>query len=260
MERAEAFLRAGELDEALAALDEHLQAHPNDSDVQRLRINVLIRLPRRAQATLEALQTLPELTKDDYTTRFGALLHLHLPGVDEALVQAAARFSAHPALAELALEVLHRRGASDQALELLAGLPQTPHWLSWHGTFCTLGGDYRAAAEQYCSALAQLADTKDPLRLLQRATLLLKRADAYRRLKQYADSEADYLAAEAIIPDDPMIPFNRGLLIFEQGNLRRALPPCRDALDHAPDALREHMRHALLDEPRYCTLAQALLG
>lgn len=260
LERAEAFLRAGELDEALAALDEHLQTHPDDADARRLRIDMLIRLPGRAHEAIEALNALPDHTIDDYVARYGALLPLRLPGVDDLLIQAYGRFSAPPALAELVLDVLRRRGASDQALELLADLPKTPHWLAWSGEFHALNGDYRVAAAHFCSALDALGENKDPLVQLQRATLLLKRADAYRRLKQYADADADYLAAEAIIPDDPMIAFNRGLLIYEQGNLRRALPLCRDALDHAPDALRDLMRHTLLDEPRYRTLAQALLG
>jgi tetratricopeptide (TPR) repeat protein len=260
MDRAEAFLRAGELDEALAALDQHLQTHPDDDEAHRLRIDVLIRLPGRAQEALAALDALPDLTEEDYVARFGALVHLGVPGADEALVQAHARFPANPALADLALTVLYGRGASDPALELLVDLPKTAHWLSWSGTFYALKGDDRVAAEHYCSALDQFGDTQEPLRQLQRAALLLKRADAYRRLKQFDDAEADYQAAEAIIPDDPLIPFNRGLLIFEQGNLRRALPLCRDAMDRAPDALRDHMRHALLDEPRYRPLAQALLG
>ncbi|MFN8450131.1 MAG: tetratricopeptide repeat protein [Anaerolineae bacterium] len=260
MERAEAFLRAGELDEALAALDEQLQAQPDDAAAQRLRIDVLIRLPGRAQDALVALNALPDLTGDDYVARYGALLPLGLPGVDDAILEGYTRFPGQPALADLTLTILQRRGASDQALALLADLPKTAHWLSWSGTFYALKGDDRVAAEHFCSALDQLEDVTDPLLKLQRAALLLRRADAYRRLKQYADADADYLAAEAIIPDDPMIPFNRGLLIFEQGNLRRALPLCRDALDHAPDALRDHMRHVLLDGTRYRTLAQALLG
>lgn len=260
MERAEAFLRAGELDEALIALDEHLQSHPDDADALRLRIDVLIRLPESIPAALEALNALPDLTIDDYVARYGALLPLCLPGVDDALIQAYWRFPRQPALAELALDVLRRHGASDQALDLLADLPKTPHWLAWSAEFHALKGDYPIAVEHFCSAVDQLGESKDPLLQLQRATLLLKRADTYRRLKQFAEAEADYLAAELIIPDDPTIPFNRGLLIFEQGKLRRALPLCRDALDHAPEALREHMRHALLDEPRYRTLAQALLG
>lgn len=259
-ERIEAFLRAGELDEALTALDEHLQAHPDDADAQRLRIDVLIRLPGRGGAAFDALTALPELTAEDYIARFGALLYLGVPGVDDAIVQASARFPTHPALTEIALTVLHRRGESDRALDLLADLPKTPDWLSWSGKFYMLKGDYPIAAEHYCSALDQLGEPQDPLLRLQRAALLLQRAEAYRRQKLFAEADADYRDAEAIIPDDPMIPFNRGLLIYEQGHLRRALPLCRDALDRSPDALRDHMRDVLYGDPRYRTLAQALLG
>lgn len=263
MERAEAFLRAGELDDALAALDEQLQAYPDDAEAEaaaRLRIDVLIRLPGRANEALAELSKLPELTPDDAVARLGALFLLGVAGAGDALVQAYRRYPDHPALADLALAVLYARRASDEALALLADLPKTPDWLTWSGKFYALKGDDRVAAEHYCTALDLLGNPTDPLLKLRRAGVLLLRAAAYHRLKQYADADADYRAAEAIIPDDPLIPFNRGLLVFEQSNLRGALPLCRDALDRAPDALRDHMRHALLDEPRYRPLAQALLG
>ncbi|MEO8395341.1 MAG: tetratricopeptide repeat protein, partial [Chloroflexota bacterium] len=171
-------------------------------------------------------------------------------------------WSAHHDLrsAELLLSALFRRGETKRALELLADLPKSWKWLGWSGDFYALKGDTAIAAEHFCSAIDQLDQAeKNPLTETQKAHLLLKRADAYRRLKRYEEAEADYRAAEAIIPGDPMIPFNRGLLIFEQGRLRAALPLCRDALDHAPEGLREHMRRVLTTDPRYNTLVQALL-
>ena len=264
LELAESFISAGELDEALTALDEALSAQPDDAAARRLRIDVLLRLPNRAEQALADLAALPELTEDDYVTRYGALLHFSMSDVVAVAVEAGyKRYPGNLALADLVLTVYYQRGASDPALELLATLPQTWRWLRWIGDFEALRGADARAAERYSAALEQLGQGEQNTLLdLQRAALLLKRAEAYRRLKQFDDADADYQAAEVIIPDDPMIPFNRGLLIFERGNsnLRGALPLCRDALDRAPDALRDLMRDVLYGEPRYHMLAQALLS
>jgi len=255
LELADAFLRAGELPDALAALDAHLAGHPDDADARRLRIDVLLHLPDRARDALVALDALPEPSGEDRLRRLTALAQLgEADGSEIGAV-------GDPALTEALLARLYSLGAVDPALRLLADLPKTWGWLRWSGDFYALKGDFTVAAEHFCSALEQLDHIEpNPLVAAQKAALLLKRAAAYHRLKQYAAAEADYLAAEAIIPDDPMIPFNRGLVIFEQGNLRRALPLCRDALDHAPRALRDHMRDVLFGDPRYHMLAQALMA
>ena len=45
IELAEAFIRTGELADALDALNPHLEAQPNDETALRLRAAVLMRLP-----------------------------------------------------------------------------------------------------------------------------------------------------------------------------------------------------------------------
>jgi tetratricopeptide (TPR) repeat protein len=260
LQLAESFISAGELDDALIALNEHLAGQPDDAVARRLRIDVLLRLPNRAREALADLRVLPELTQEDLVTRCGALLTLG-SDVELILEQGYRRYPHNVALADLVLTILYRRDETDPALELLAQLPETWQWQRWRGDFHALKGDYSTAAAQYGTALDQLGQAEpNALREIQRAAVLLKRAEAYRRLKQFADAESDYRAAEAIVPDDPMIPFNRGLLIVEQGNLRGALPLCRDALDRAPDALRDLMRDVLYGDPRYHMLAQALLS
>lgn len=260
LELAEALIHAGELDDALATLDQHLAAVPDDSAARRLRIDVLLRLPGRAKDALAEMDTLTTPTPDDLLQR-AQLLEM-LGDEDGAFAAVAQSWGQRPELrtGELLLRFLYQRHEADRALELLVDLPKTWKWLGWCGDFHSMRGDFSIAADHYSDALIQLDQTeKNAITETQRAHLLLKRADAYRRLKRYADADADYRAAEAIIPDDPLIPFNRGLLIYEQGNLRQALPLCRDALDHAPETLRDYMRNLLMDEPRYRTLAQALL-
>jgi tetratricopeptide (TPR) repeat protein len=260
LELAESFIRAGELNHALEALDQHLVAAPDDADARRLRIDVLLRLPGRASDALSALNNLKPLTADDHLQRANILEILGDEVGAFAAVEQAWMEHSDLRSAELMLRFLQRWGESARGLELLADLPKTWKWLGWSGDFYALRGDYSIAEEHYCSSLEQLERIEpSAITETQRAHLLLKRADAYRRLKRFADADADYRTVEAIIPDDPLIPFNRGLLIYEQGNLRGALPLCRDAMDHAPDALRDLMRNTLMDEPRYRTLAQALL-
>ncbi len=261
LELAELFIRAGELSEALDALNAELESQPDDQAALRLRANLLTHLPGRGREALTDLDTLSEATLDDHLLRIHVLDTL---GDHDAAFEVIERLWMDRGDAQsvtLMLRALQRRGEFDRALELLADLPKSWNWLGWSGDFYALKGDYSIAAEHFCSAIDQLEHAeRNPLSETQRAHLLLKRADAYRRLKQYADADADYRSAEAIIPSDPMIPFNRGLLIFEQGDLRRALPLCRDAMDHAPDALRDHMRNVLMDNPRYHMLAQALMA
>ncbi len=256
LELAEAFIQAGELDDALAALDEHLAEYPDDSDVRRLRIDVLLRLPGRARAALDDLGLLP----DDPLLRYQIFERLGDHAAAFAAVEQAWDQAPDPRTAELLLRLLEQRREVEKALRVLADLPKTSNWLEWSGDFHALKGDCPAAVEYFCAALDLLADSNDPLIRIRCAHLLLKRAESYRKMKSWAQAEADYRAAETIIPDDPLILFNRGLLIYEQGHLRQALPLCRDALDHAPEGLRAHMRAVLTDEPRYRTLAQALLG
>ncbi len=257
LELAEAFIEAGELPDALEALNHHLDAHPDDQSARRLRIDVLLRLPGHEREALADLKALPELTDEDTIKRFGLLGTTD--ELEAALKRSLCAGDMLP-LADLMLCRLYKVGASDRALALLADLPKTWRLLGWSGDFYALKGEDAVAAEHFCSALDQLGQVDNALLELQRAALLLKRGAAYHRLRRYAEADADYQSAEAIIPNDPMIPFNRGLLIFEQSGLRRALPLCRDALDHASQTMRDHMRDLLMNDARYHVLAQALLS
>ena len=260
IELAEAFIQAGELSDALDALNQQLEAQPDDPPARRLRANVLLHLPGRAREALADLDALTTVSADDLLLR--AQIHDLLDEHEAAFTALEQAWTEQRDLrsAELLLSSLLRRGDVKRGLDLLADLPKNWKWLGWSGDFYVIKGEFATAAEHFCSALDQLEQgEKNALTETQKAHLLLKRADAYRRLKRYAEAETDYRAAEAIIPTDLMISFNRGLMIYEQGKLRSALPLCRDALDHAPEGLREHMRRVLTTDPRYNTLVQALL-
>ncbi len=259
MQLAEAFIQAGELTDALDALN---QADPTDAEARRLRASVLMRLPGRLREALADLDALAAPTAEDHLTRAHLLEQLGDDPGAFAAVEQAWRSAPDARITEQYVRALMQRGAADQALRALADQPEGWRWSGWRGDCYALQRDFGAAVTHYSAALDQLAALPDPngVTETQTAHLLFKRAQAYQNLQQVAAAEADYQAAEAIIPDDPMIPFNRGLLIFEQGDLRRALPFCRDALDRAPEALRDHIRDVLFGDPRYHLLAQALLS
>ncbi|MBW4437700.1 MAG: hypothetical protein KME04_11235 [Pleurocapsa minor GSE-CHR-MK-17-07R] len=64
-------------------------------------------------------------------------------------------------------------------------------------------------------------------------------------------------------PRDPGVSFLHALLTYRtrggsQNAFYRALPDCRDALDHADASVRSALRTATLDDPFYRPLAEAL--
>ncbi len=215
LELVEAFISAGELEDAVEVLDECLAATPYDTDAIRLRAELLLHLPGRARDALYDLDHLPERSADDHLLRARAFDALgDEDGVFAAIEQA---YSANPDLrnVDLLLNQLYKREAAERALNLLADLPKTWHWLSLTGDFHALTGDYVTAAAAYCSALDDLAQAEpSAINDLRRAVLLLKRADIYRQLGHFKDADADYAAASAIIPNDPTI-----------AGLREALKP-----------------------------------
>lgn len=259
---AETLILAGELDAALDILDAHLQSAADDLAARRLRADVLRHLPDRARdalAEFDALAEISALTVEEEIHRYH--LRAGLGDPNQALARLEAAWTAHGdlRLAELLLRAFYAQGATARAFALLVDLPKTWRLLEWSGDFYALNGDDRVAAEYYCSAVDQLDEADaDPLRAAAKADLLLKRADVYRRMERFADADADYEAANAIMPDDAGIPFQRGLLRFERGELAEAVTLIRAALDSAPESLRASLWAALHAEPRYAPLVAAL--
>src|SRR5262245_6743475 len=60
LQMAEAFIQTGELQDALDALNQHLDANPSDDDARRMRAQVLMRL-RRPEDLATALSDLQQL-------------------------------------------------------------------------------------------------------------------------------------------------------------------------------------------------------
>jgi tetratricopeptide (TPR) repeat protein len=201
--RADAFLLAGELADALEALDSYLADHPADGDVLRLRAAVLLRLPGddSAWAALDDLAAMRARTAEDEIARVRALRRLNEDtAAHEALFDAFER-TADPRLADLLLTSLYDRHEIAPAWGVLAALPETALWLRWRGDFALLAGDAAAAVDAFSMALSRL-DTLHPNDVIanQRGQLLLRRAEAYRLQGETSLAVADTRAARRLLP------------------------------------------------------------
>ncbi len=220
LELVEAFISAGEIEDACGVLDQHLQTFPHDADAHRLRAELLLHLPdrtRNLQDALRDLDALPQVTPADLLLRAQVLSALGDAEGEFAAVEQAWQMDHDLRTADLLLQLLYRQGETDRALALLAGLPKTWRWLCWSADFYVQAGEDAVAEAHYCSALDDLAQSEtNAIRDLQRAVLLLKRADVYHRLERWMDADADYRAAAMIIPNDAAITMLRAQLAAER--------------------------------------------
>jgi tetratricopeptide (TPR) repeat protein len=270
LQLAESFLNAGELTDALEILDQHLQSQPDDDQARRLRAAINARLPgadalNTALADLDALRV---TTAPDVGLQ--AILLERLGQVEEAAAVCERGCAAYPddeRLLEQWLRLLQNLGAIDRARELVAVQGQQREswrWWQWAGDLAAEAGDDPAAAGHYTAALTMLRERHDvqPANIHTQpdtaavlyARLLLARGGAWLRLDHNAAAEADYREAALILPDDPVIGFNRGLLAARRGDLDMARRLCEQALAAAGPALTAHLRTAVNDDPRYAPL------
>lgn len=248
---AEAFLQVGEIEDALATLDAHLATDPADLDARRLRAAILTRADepaalRRALADLDALP-------DD--TRLQRSVILERLGEPEAAAAALGDAAADP-LIERRVQLALAYGDYAAAERALARVRRwNSRWGQWAGDVQTAAGDHAAARDHYRRALVLLDTysdtTRNPAMAAFKAGLRLRLGHACRRLGDLAAAEAHYAAAEAIIPDDPLIPFCRGLVACLGGDADRARDLCCAAHARASEHLRGQMR-ALLAENMDC--------
>jgi tetratricopeptide (TPR) repeat protein len=155
MELAAAYIRAGELADALDALNEHLTNDPGDDDARRTRVEVRLRLggERHWTAALDELAALSETTAADHYTR--SVLLERLGRLDEA--QSAARAAVDVAADEAfrgkavdrLLDLAHKRGDADGALRVAL----ENDWAGRAGDAALALDDAQAAYDHYTEAL-----------------------------------------------------------------------------------------------------------
>lgn len=261
MQLADAFISAGELDDALQALDQQLDATPTDDNARRLRVQVLMRLGGKQQLeqALHDLNQLPPQPVDGHM-RSVVLERLGRPQAALAAAQAALDAAKDKRLASRLLErvlgLMRQQGHIKNALRLAL----RHDWVQWAADAAADLHDDAQAITYYTQALARIdglrgqvaAQIVDNIR----ARVLLKRAGAYQRSGHFADADADYIAAHEIIPDDPMIPFNRGLIAVCRGKTEDGKKLVRQALKTAPAALQKLMYEELQADARYTSLRQ----
>lgn len=264
MQLAEAFLRTGELTDALDALNQQLAQEPTDDTARRMRIALLIQLSddKHLRLALEDCNQLANPLPADFTRRSIILEKLDdLPGALLAMELVRRNAPQDERAVERTLHLLLAQGETQKARQLLEERPKTWQWLERAGDLAAQSGEPATAVLRYTEALALLEESFDlQTNIYARALmarLLLARADSHRRLEQLAEAEADYRQAEAVVPDEPIIPFSRGLLAFMRGELPLAVELCGNALQNANETLRAQMRKTLA-EPRYAALAEQL--
>jgi tetratricopeptide (TPR) repeat protein len=262
LDLANAFIQTGELVDALHALQQHLQTSPDDSDIRRLEIDVLMRLNRYEEA-LAAFHLLEPTPQDVITL---SVIYERLHRIAEAISAVETALSTQPEnerWTERLIHLLRLNGELPKALQYLQRMPKTWRWLQWTGDIAGEAGEWEMAITAYTEALS-LLDAHDetlspkwaaPLK----ARLLLARAGVYRRENILAQAEADYKAAGELIPNDPMIAFGQGLIAQLGNDSQTAADLCTHAYHSTNDRLREEMRHELESDVRYAELRRKVL-
>ncbi len=279
LDAAEAWLSAGEINEALDALNGFLRldsrrgnwiGDPIRRNIGlRLRAGILARHSdeNSLRAALDDLDTLDgPLSPDDHLLR--SVIYERLGRIDEALAsvqRGCARHQRHARLAERHINLLRGAGHLDEARQVAAAWisasPVDWRWQRWAAELAAESGDDNAALLHYEAAREQLAtfagDSADPTYTPMIAALMLAQAAALARLDRLAEADVLYIQAAELMPDDPLIAFNRGLLAARRGDLDTATALCEQGLRAGSPDLQAHMRQSL-DDSQYDRLRQRL--
>ncbi len=259
LELANAFIQTGELSDALAALDDHLTQAPQDEQALRLRAAVRLRLgdETNLRAAIDDLQRLASPSVEDYQQISIIFERLQeIPAAIDALHQALALSPQDARLAERLVMLYCQQQDWQSARDVVAQMPHSWRWQQWAGDLAVNAGDFPAAAEHYEQALALLEQQQlaPDYHAAMAARLWLALGHAYRQLADFFAAASAYDEAERCMPDEPLLPFYRGLLAWLQQDAPQAIALCRHALDRANETLREEMRTTLQANPTFMNL------
>jgi hypothetical protein len=165
LELANAHLEAGDLDDALAALDAELTENPDNDDALRLRAGILIRAAtddgyRRA---LEDLNHLREPTVEDIVQKAYSLNELY--EIDAALeqIETAVRLGGQRYVGDQ-ISILMSAFRFAEARALVDTMPRTWRWLEFSGDLAVRHEGPARAIQDYTLALEAIdALPADPL-------------------------------------------------------------------------------------------------
>jgi tetratricopeptide (TPR) repeat protein len=255
MQLAEAFLKTGEIQDALDALNQELSENAANEEARRLRIQVLISLAGQTnlELAIEDFAKLSSPSAEDYQRL--SILHERLGDLSlavEAIGKARDNASDDERLTERYLDLLLSQRDYQAALDLVRGQRANWRWIEREGDILALMGDDTTATARYGLVLSQLESFEGQIRpdYLQalKARVLLARAHAYRRLGQADIAQEHYQAAQSLVPKDPTIAFNLALLEALRGNKAAAIQQGQIALAAASPSLKTEMLNSLDDE------------
>jgi tetratricopeptide (TPR) repeat protein len=262
LEMADAFIKAGELQDALDTLNQHLESNADD-EAYRLRAELLLRLEGEGhlQKALADLNVLSSPTPDDEMRR--SVIFERMENQASALECAQKAYNARAddeRFAERCLQLLMSQSKLEEASVLLDTLPDTWRWQQWRGDVAAARQDWQTARECYQAALVSLEQTIGFVWIDGvKARVHLALADVCIQMSDYPQANLHYITAENFVPDDPMIPFNRGLVCALQGDAAQAIPLCRAAYGKANETLRARMEMTLREDERYGDVVDAVL-
>lgn len=265
MELAEAFLKTGELDDALDAINQQLDEVPEDDEARRLGLQIQMRL--LAQEELPNLLTefdkLSVKQAGDWQTKSLILERLNnLPEAISAIQSARQLAPDDKRLTERLLDLLLSVESYGEAIKLVREQEKNWRWLEREGDVLVLAGDDMLATARYGLVLAKLEELEGTMRedYLQalKVRVMLARAHAYRRLEHLDIAKELYQNATLLIGDDVTIQFNLGLIAYMEGNSDTAIAMCEQALATASPGLKAEMIKSLSEDSRFSPLKQAL--
>lgn len=261
-------MQTGELDDALAALDEQLTQRPDDTEARRMRAEVWARkgTDDSLRAALGDYAGLTALTPDDALRCSGLYERLgDLSGALHIVETIRQQFPQDARLTERHVHLYHTGGQHAAALGVIRALPADQihswRWQQWIGDLSAEMDETASAVDAYSKALdlleAHSAGMDARWALPLRARMLLARSSVNRKHGDYVVADADATAAEALIPDDPAVPFNRGLIAALRGDSTTAKALISQALEAAPEIMREAFVRELDADARFAALLQA---
>lgn len=161
LQLADAFIRTGELKDALDALAQHLSANPGDDEARRLRIEVLMRQPT-ADALAE-FDLLGALSADDYVRK--SIVLAAAGRQSEAVTAMREAHNQRPQderIAERYFELLLADRQLDPARDLLNTMPNSWRWMEHEGDLEMAAENYPMAMRIYAAACSSLSQQLDP--------------------------------------------------------------------------------------------------
>lgn len=265
MQLAEVFIKTGELDDALEALNNQLTQQADDDSARRLRASVLQRMgqPEHLTSALEDIENLKDKTSDDYIQQ--SVIYERMEQKESAItaMQNAVKLAPkHERTLERLIELLMQEKQYSTALKQLASAPQTWRWLMRQSALFTLDNQPENALNALNQAEAHLhevfPDLIAPVSRNTMAQIHIARGHVYMTLEKYDPAEKDFKDALYYIPDDASIEFNLGLVYVLTERLDLAIKHCQSALDKTTPYVRQSLIDVLDRDKRYSDLKEKL--